>query len=78
MVCAEEKEEEEEGGGGGGGGGEERREQVCLGGVSLLFQVCTEEERSGRGRTISGCMGMSLWSGKHFFFHPPPPLYDIF
>lgn len=43
-----------------GGGVGERREQVCLGGVSLLFQVCTEEEQSGSGRVVFGCVGMSL------------------
>lgn len=37
-----------------------RREVVYLGGVSLLFQVCIEEERIGRGQTVSGCMGMSF------------------
>ncbi len=43
VVSAEEREE--------GGGGGERREQVCLGGVSLIFLVCTDEERSGE-RTV--------------------------
>lgn len=67
VVCAlktrrkNEAEEEEE---------ESRGEPVCLGGVSLLFQVCTEEERRGRGQTAFGCAGMWLRRRKRGFSAP--------
>ena len=68
MVRAKE-EEEEEGGRGEGRGreGGERREQVCLGGVSLVFQVRTEEERSG-GEDGPAPAAWECRCGRCFFF----------
>lgn len=69
------------GGGGGGGGGEggggERREQVRLGGVSLIFQVCTDRERGGQETDQLQLQG-NVVVVEALLISPPVPLYDIF